>query len=484
MSTFRTKSNVPCLHSELPITLGRLTDFPDDPISCMRQLQATHGDLAVLEEQGQRLVFVFGPEWNQRVLADEKTFRSWFFAVRGPRNSAQRRLTSGLLSMNGEEHKRHRRMVMQPFQKKTIAGYHEAICRLTTEMLQTWQIGEVRDMHAEMTQFMLRLSSALLFGLDQPQLVYRVGKKIDRWVHLNHQTGLGAVVSDSRSTAGYDRLLDLAENLEDDIQQMIDNRRRSRNRRTDVLSLLIRAHDQQGGEVCDEKLIGHAALLFGAAHLTTAHTLTWTLFLLAEHPSIMRGVADEMALALTNPTPMPQEVTQRPYLERVIKESMRLLPASGYLQRLTSEPVELGPLKLSRGTPVIFSQFMTHHLPALYPDPERFLPDRWLEISPSAYAYLPFGAGSRMCIGGPLAMMIVKTALPMILERYRLTVLPGAEISGKIISSMLGPITSVPMLLSPLDGRFEASPVTGNIHSLVHLHEAPLTDQSEIRRAA
>ena len=101
----------------LPITHGRLMDFPDDPIACMRRLHAEHGNICAMEEQGQRIYFVFGPEFNHQVLSDMNTFHSQFFAIRGSRKSSQRRLTSGLLSMNGEQHKRNRRMVMDAFMK-------------------------------------------------------------------------------------------------------------------------------------------------------------------------------------------------------------------------------------------------------------------------------------------------------------------------------------------------------------------------------
>lgn len=458
-------------------------EFPDDPIACMRRLHAAHGNIAALQEGTQRIIFVFGPELNQRVLSDSQTFHSRFFAVRGPRGSSQRRLTSGLLSMNGDEHKQNRRMVMGPLQKKTIANYHESICRLTNQMLRDWRIGDVRDMHEEMTQFMLRLTSAILFGLEVPELAYKIGSMIDRWVHMNHRMGMGVFVSDDSFTDNYEQLLELAEELEADIQTMIDLRRSDPNRDGDVLSLLIRAHDDEG-ILNDEKLIGNVALLFGAAHLTTAHTFTWTLFLLAQHPSIMRSVHEEIAGNLSGLTPSADEVTRLPLVERVVKESMRVLPASGYSQRMNVVDVELGPFHLSPGTAVIFSQFITHHMAGLYPQPNRFHPDRWLEISPSPYAYLPFGAGSRMCIGASLALMILQTALPMILKRYRLSVVPGTEVSGKIVSTMLGPSTSVPMLVSAQDGRFQANPVTGNIHTLVDLPEAPRTNEAPLRRVA
>jgi len=480
MSTVRADDKT----APLPITRGSLMDFPDDPIACMRRLHAKHGNLAALEEDGQRIVFAFGPHWNQRVLTDEKAFVSRFFSLRGSRNSAQRRLTSGLLSMNGTEHKANRRLVMEPFQKKVIASYFENICSLTSQMLDDWRIGEVRNIHEDMTQYMLRVTSSILFGFDVPELSFHIGEMIDHWVHLNHQTGMGALRSDSNLADGYERLLDHAEELEAAIRQMIDLRRSDCEKSTDVLSLLIRANEHEGGILSDEKLIGNVALLFGAAHLTTANTLTWTLFLLAQYPSIMRELHQEVSSELSGALPTAAEAGQLPLMERVIKESMRVLPASGYLHRNVADSVQLGPLQLARGTPVIFSQFITHHLPELYPDPDTFQPDRWLTISPSPYAYLPFGAGPRMCIGASLAMMILNSTLPAILKRYRLSVVSGSEISGRIVSSMLGPVTDVPMLIAPADGQFQAVPVTGNIHSLVNLPEIPAAQAVETRRAA
>jgi cytochrome P450 len=386
--------------------------------------------------------------------------------------------------MNGDEHKTNRRMVMGPFQKKVIGEYFDNVCFLTAGMLDGWRNGDVLNIHQEMTQYMLRVTSSILFGFDVPELSYRIGEMIDVWVQLNHQTGLGALQGDAGLAAGYEQLLEHAEKLEAAIRQMIDLRRKDCEQSTDVLSLLLRAHQQDDRVLNDDELIGHVALLFGAAHLTTAHTLTWTLLLLAEHPAIMRKVAREISTSLTGPLPMLAEVEQMPLMDRVIKESMRLLPASGYLHRNVAESVEMGPLKLTPGTPVVFSQFITHHMPELYAEPKLFQPDRWLELSPSPYAYLPFGAGPRMCLGAPLAMMILKSTLPAILRRHRLTVIPGSEISGKIVSSMLGPITSVPMLIAPPDGRFESTPVAGNIHSLVELPEAARMQPAEIRRAA
>ena len=464
----------------LPVTQGRLLDFAEDPMACMLGLRAQHGNLAVLEENTQRIVFVFGPELNQLVLSDCETFHSRFFAIRGPRNSAQRRLTSGIMSMNGETHKEHRRVVKGPFERKALPFHHGPICDLTRGLLDSWKVGEVRDMHVEMTRIMLHITSALLFGVEQPEFAWKVGDMIDRWVEMNHQTGMGAFVSDPEINDRYAELLDFANSLEDEIRTMVALRRASHKAGDDVLSLLIRASEFDH-KVSAEEMIGHVALLYGAAHLTTANTLTWTLFLLAQHPTIMRQLHREITDVMQGDCPTYEEMTRMPLTERVLRESMRILPASSYSQRICAVPTMLRNVPLNRGTPVVFSQYVTHHMPELYPDPEVFRPDRWLEGAVSPYAYLPFGAGAKMCIGAPLAMQTLRTMLPSILKRYRLTVVPGAEINGKIVSTMLGPTTPVPMRIARQDGRFESSPVIGNIHSMVFLQDATPT---RLRRAA
>jgi cytochrome P450 len=249
---------------------------------------------------------------------------------------------------------------------------------------------------------------------------------------------------------------------------MIRLRQRGSAEGDDVLSILVGSFDDQGG-LSDEELVGQSAVLFAAAHLTTAHSLTWTLFLLAQHPGVMEQLYDE--LLRSDPATLARaEVGERStLLDRVIKESMRILPASSYSQRVNDRAVRLGPLELPRGNPIVWSPYITHHRADLYPMPARFLPIRWETIRPSAYEYLPFGGGPRLCIGGPLAMMVLKATLPRILLRYRLLVEPNAEISGRVISTMLTPITSVPMQIHLADGRYTSSPVRGNIHEMVDL---------------
>ncbi|MAT14519.1 MAG: cytochrome P450 [Planctomyces sp.] len=462
---------------KLPITQGDFRDFAADPIAEMRKLHAEHGSLALLQDGFKKVAFAFGPVWNQPVLSNAQDFHSMFFAIRGSRKSSLRRLTSGLLSMNDDEHREHRRMLMGPFARKSFEKYFEGINQLTHDMLNDWQVGETRDILAEMTQFMLRVTSGMLFGLDNPEFAYNLGHMLHEWVQMNHEIGTGAFVADAKYTDRYEDLLNLSDELEIQLKTLLEMKRQDPGDGNDVLSILLAAYAEE--KIVDEnKLMGHIALLFAAAHLTTAHTFTWTFLLLSQHPDVMQELHAELqAGVLADPfNPNSTETL----LDRILKESMRVLPASAYSQRICARDLTLGPLQLAKGTPVVFSQYMTHHMAALYPEPDKFIPDRWLQIKPSPYAYLPFGTGPRMCIGGPLAMVILKMVIPQVLSRFKLSAIPGSTINGRVISTMLTPTSTVPLLLEEQDGNFRSAPVEGSIHQLV---EFPAEAKSA-RRAA
>ncbi len=467
--------------SGLPLSRVGFGAFSQDMLRGIRWLHETHGPIAAIEDGGQRVVFLFSPEYNQQVLSDIETFHARFFAVRGPKKSSQRRCTSGLLAMNGAQHRRNRRLVKEPFSLRAISTYGATIARMTDEMLDSWQPGETCDMAEVMRQYMLRVTSRLLFGLDDSEAAYRLGDMIAQWVTLNQEVGVGALVPNDQFLNLYEDLMGFAKDLEGEILAMIRRRRESNEPAGDVLSILVRAHDAEGG-LSDEELVGQAAVLFGAAHMTTAHSLTWTLLLLAQHPSVMNQLWNEfqssdeqgdMPIEMANGSlPKGENVS---LLDRVIKESMRLLPASAYSQRINNEAVQLGPFNLTRGTGIVFTPLITHHLADLYPEPEKFLPDRWKTLRPSPYAYHPFGAGPRLCIGGPLATAIMRISLRRILSRYRLSVVPGSNVGVHVESTMLIPTNGLPMQIHPGDGFFEANPIVGNIHELVEFDEMPIS---------
>ncbi|MEM1304230.1 MAG: cytochrome P450 [Planctomycetota bacterium] len=452
---------------DLPVTQGSLADFARDVLGGLLQLHADHGPVAALEDGGQRVVFSFDPAVNKQVLGDTKSYDARFFAVRGPKRSSQRRVTSGLLGMNGDQWKRNRRLLRDSFGPKQIASYRPTIARLAEETAAAWKPGDTMDFNEEMVRYMLRVTSTLLFGMsgsdDDRRLAYEVGEQIAEWGQLNHEVGIGALVPDATFSSRYEELLEFAESLEAQTMEMITRRRRSPERGNDVLSILVRTNED-GESLTDEELVGQSCVLFAAAHLTTAHSFTWTTFLISQHPEVMRRLEQEFAAL----DPAGKHDAQS-YPERLIRESMRLLPASSYSQRINNEAVDIGPFKeLPRGTPIVFSPFITHRLESVYERPQRFNPDRWLTYRPNGYDYIPFGAGPRRCIGGPLALEVIRTSLPIFLRGRGFRVEPGAEINAEIRSTMLHPTSGMPMTVVEA-GDYGRSPFTGRVAELVDL---------------
>ncbi|TWT97029.1 Pentalenene oxygenase [Botrimarina colliarenosi] len=447
--------------------------FSRDLMGGLFQLHRDHGPIAALRDQeaGQMVVCLFDPEYNKQVLSRADRFQARFFGIRGPKRSSQRRVTCGLLAMNGEQHKRNRRMVKEPFGPKAIAAYRPTIEQLAREESAQWRDGEAFDFNQAMIRYMLRVTSRLLFGLDEPTLAYELGEQIAEWVTLNHELGIGALVSTPEFHAGYEGLLEFAKGLESNVMRLIRRRQNDPDPNAhDVLSLLVRSHDAEGG-LADEELVGQCCVLFAAAHMTTAHSFSWTTFLLAQHPEVMQTLWDQIHAGTADD---PHPAGGPSLLERIIKEAMRVLPASAYSVRMNIEREQLGPLDLPPGTPIVFTPLVTHRLESSFDDPQRFTPDRWLTINPSPYAYHPFGAGPRRCIGGPLAMEVLRTSLPIFLRDWRLSVVAGAEVTAEVKSTMLNPRNGVPMIAERHTttggcGGFHSSLVTGNVTELVDL---------------
>lgn len=463
-----------------PITEGCLVEFSRDLMGGLFRLHHEHGPIAAIRDRAasQMIVCLFDPEYNKEVLSRADRFHARFFGIRGPKRSSQRRVTCGLLAMNGDQHKRNRRVVKEPFGPKAIAAYRPTIDTLAREESALWRDGAEFDFNQAMIRYMLRVTSRLLFGLDEPTLAYELGEQIAEWVTLTHEIGIGALVSTPEFHAGYEGLLDFANGLETNVMRLIRRRRDNPDpNANDVLSMLVRSHDEEGG-LSDEELVGQCCVLFAAAHMTTAHSFSWTTFLLAQHPAVMQTLWEQIHAGTVDE---PDAAGGPPLLERVIKEAMRVLPASAYSVRMNVQRERLGPLDLPPGTPIVFTPLVTHRLESTFLDPTRFDPDRWLTINPSPYAYHPFGAGPRRCIGGPLAMEVLRTSLPIFLRDWRLTVVPDAEVSAEVKSTMLNPKHGVPMIAerhsaSPTaDGGFRASPVKGNLNELVDLTAANTT---------
>ena len=432
-----------------------LSDFFTDSVACLSRLNQIYGPHVAFSKGSQRILFASSPASNHLVFQNPEVFHGVGFYA-GPKNSSQRRLGNGLFNLNGTRHKQHRRLLLPLFQKGMIDSYGGFLTELTDQLLAGWQFGRQYDLLAEMKKLALRITTRILFGLEDGELASSIDALFEQWLELNHHVAFQALLPVESSDDSYRRMLHNAEEMEMLIGKLV---RRPRNAllADDVLALLLRA--RAAGTLSDVDVVGEVTHLFNAAYHTTTYALTWTLFLLAQHPDVMNAMYDERTLDRSDPAPL---------LDRCIKESLRVLPPVVYFARITVEPIAFGSNQLPSGTLVVGSQYVTHHLPELYPEPERFLPDRWLTTNPGPHGYIPYLGGARMCIGAPFAQAVFQTCLPRILRRFRLAVVPGARIDRKC-SLTLGPTPGIPVTVHRPDGRYSSSPVVGAIHEMVTL---------------
>jgi cytochrome P450 len=239
----------------------------------------------------------------------------------------------------------------------------------------------------------------------------------------------------------------------------------------DALTLLLEARHEDGTGLSQSDLLGHLSTLFTAGHETTASALTWTLFLLSQHPDIMHDLMDDLDSNLKGEAPTLEQLKSLPLLENVVNEGLRMFPPGMWIFRTAVAPFELGKYSLSAGLQLVFSPTATHYRPDIYANPNVFDPRRWETIQPATYEYIPFGGGPRRCLGAIFALLEMKLALAIILQRWRLEVPYRHKVDrgGTILSF---PKDGLPVTLRPQDRRFAHSAVQGNVHDLVNFQWA------------
>jgi cytochrome P450 len=448
---------------------GNALSILHDPIVELHKLYRTYGPIVAIQGQTQ-IVHIFEPAHNHQVLSDSDTFYTPDADTLPPRFStgtaARRIMNGGLLQMNGPRHKQQRRLMMPAFHKQRIEAYRTDIIALTERCLATWHVGESRDMLLEMKQLTLSIATKTLLGLEPDQEGEQLRRLMEHWINVGFSS-LTMLLPFNIAGLPYRQMLRLAERLEHETLTLIERKRASGADAGDALSMLLQAHDEDGARLTDEELVGETATLFVAGHITTASALSWALFLLAQHPRVMHDLLDELG-GLRGDAPTIEQLHQLPLLDGVIKETLRLLPPLPFNLRIAQAPFQLGPYELLKGTNVVWSAAVTHRIPALYPQPQRFMPERWRMLDPSPYEYIPFGGGPRRCLGAEFALLEMRLVLPLIVQRFRLSLAEGVKIDrgGPIF---VFPSPSLPMRVQPPGTPFTKSTVRGNIHAVIDL---------------
>jgi cytochrome P450 len=440
--------------------------FYRDPIAYHRHVYRTYGTIAAFI-QGSSKVLIYGPEYNRQVLSQPDVFHAGGIALPGSSDSVLYRLGTGLPAMNGDLHRRQRRLLQPAFHRQHVETYRDIMVTITQHFLDRWPIGQVLDMADAMHQITLCIASETLYGVDSRAAANSLGALVVRWIGLNASRAVHMFPIDAPGTP-FRRLLRLSDELETYIREIIQRKRAQLPAEQDALALLLQAQDEDGTRLTEAELIGHANVLFFTGFETTAVALTWMLFLLAQHPKIMADLLDELSSTLHGDAPTIDQINKLPLLDHAIKESLRLLPPSIQGGRTAVQPFAMGGYEFPAGTKVMFSEYITHHMPDLYPEPEKFWPERWHHLDPAPYAYIPFLAGPRRCLGSEFALLELKIVLSLILQRYRLTMAPNTRIDRQVRFTLV-PRDGMPMRVDAQDRRFTKVPVRGNIHETVDL---------------
>lgn len=438
-----------------------------DPIGTLLDLRA-YGDVAAVAAGSPAFVCAFGPERNKEVLTNPSGFRHDEDFITGPEGSSLAKLSKVLVSINGELHKQHRKLMMPAFAKAALDRYAPGIVEVSEAMIERWPIGEVADLDVLMRNLALCVAVRSLFGLDVRSGADELGALAVELVD-SLTTPLTVLLPHDLPGFPYRRATRLGDRMVVEIERLIAQKRAG-GPTDDALALLVKAVDEQGG-LTDAELIGETLTLFIAGHETTAKTLTWTLFLLERHPTILAALLDELDGVLGGRSVTIDDLPALPLLERVIKESMRVLtPVPILFLRVPSADIPLGRFVLPKGANVVISPFVTHHDAALYREPERFDPERWTSLDPTPFEYLPFGAGPRMCIGAAFARQALRLMLATVLQRVRFSLVRGVEISRLTRGNILMPKRGVPVRLqAPHRERLVVEPIRGDIGELVTL---------------
>lgn len=317
----------------------------------------------------------------------------------------------GLLTSEGETHRRHRRIMQPAFHAKQIANYADIMARTAAAIRSRWEDGEVVDVHSEMMRLTLDVICETMFGsqIEADRTAIEEGLTASLRFLVRRARSLWPLWLLRRSDIA--KLADTgAARLESILRQLIEDRRANLDgEKGDLLSLLLCARDEEDGSgLTDKELLDEVATIFIAGHETTANALSWTFYLLAQAPEVLQSLREEVDRVLCGRLPRFADYAQLSYTQAVLAESMRLYPPAWILVRQVVQPVQIGDVRMKPGEAVMLSPYAMHHHPDYFPDPMAFKPERWqndFARTLPRYAYFPFGGGPRICIGNHFALL-------------------------------------------------------------------------------
>jgi cytochrome P450 len=399
-----------------------------DPLGVYTRWARQYGDIFYYRVFSRHIYFLNHPDLIEHVLVTN--YQSF---IKGEALQSNRRIFgNGLLTNDGDSWLQQRHLIQPAFHRDRIESYGDTMVAYTERMMAAWHDGEVRDIHRDMMRLALEIVAKVLFNVEVTADTDRIAGALNTFMELGSRGRmLLPPILRLLPTADNFRYRRAARQLDDIVYGLIHRRRLDVEIADDLLSGLLQAQAIGRRAMSDEQLRDEVMTLLLAGHETTAVSLSWTWYLLAQYPEVEKKLWSELRAVLNGRSPRVQDLSRLPYTERVVKEAMRLYPPAWAIVRNSLKDCDLGGYRVPAGATVMMSQWVMHRDPRYYDQPEQFNPDRWLEgraKGASKFTYFPFGGGPRTCIGASFATMEGVLVLAAIAQSYQVRVVQDCPV--------------------------------------------------------
>lgn len=449
------RAGVPYPPGDTRLSLSRTRRFAGEPLEMLLEYYERFGPIFTVRLLHSNVVFMLGPAANHYVTVSHASNFLW-------RDGHFRDLIGlmgdGLLTIDGDFHRSSRRIMLPAFHREQLEASVDVILEEAERAVQKLEPGATIDLYAWTRQLAMRVAMRALFGFDPDSEQMRSADAaglFEAALAFYASDYLLRILRGARSPWG--RMQHAARQLDVLIYAEIARRRRSGERGLDILSLLLDAEDEEGNVLSDLQIRDEVMTLLFAGHDTTTSTIAFMFYELARNPQLVAPlVAEQDRIIGDRPlTAADLSGSALPELEMVLDETLRKYPAAWIGPRRSLENFEFAGQMVPGGVPVNYSSWVSHHLPDVFAQPDAFRPSRFAAEAKAALpkgAYVPFGGGSRTCIGMRFGQLEIRTLASLILRRYTLA-LRDEDFSLRIRQMpTIGPADGLPVLVCPRHG--------------------------------
>jgi cytochrome P450 len=428
-------------------SLGRTRQFNVEPLPVLLECYRRFGPIFTVRIFHGNVVFLIGPEANHFVTVSHADHFTW---REGHLGDLIPLLGDGLLTIDGEFHRRSRRVMLPAFGRERVAATLDTMRPEIEAALSDWHDGARLDLYGFTRRLALRIAMRALFGLDPDG---RLARQTDAATQFEHALGFWATEYVMQILRGprtpWARMQEARRRLDVIVYDEIHRRRRSGERGDDILSLLLDARDEDGATLDDHHIRDEVMTLLFAGHDTTTSTIAFLFYELSRHPEEERALVEDLDATLGGITPTFAQLMGGglPRLDQVLDETLRLYPAAWIGPRQSSKPFAFAGRHVGADVPCAYSSWVSHHLPDVFADPEAFRPERFTPENRAALpkgAYVPFGGGSRTCIGMRFGQLEIKAIVARILRDFTLEVPADFALTIRQMPT-IGPRDGVPV---------------------------------------